>query len=229
MPFPFAAPLALAAGSFLASKFGGNTKEKMKQVPNMAPYQKNFLQNYYNNPLDSNPLYQQGSNFLQNLYGGQGNEAFEAPYMQNFQQNIVPQLANQFAGQGTGAGALNSSAFQNSLAQAGKNLQVDLAGLRSQRELQGLPFLLQQAQAPGQYGLQGLNYSPFAYHQTPPSQGFFGGALSGLAGGIGQGYGLNAGEGLWKYLNGGNQGGGNPGPGAQASPGLQVGAGGWGF
>ncbi len=216
----FAIPLALAAGSFLANKFGGGQKAKMKQVPNYSPEQMSALKNYYQNPLDSNPLYQQGSNFLQNLYGGQGDQAFEAPYMQNFQQNIVPQLANQFAGQGTGAGGLNSSEFQNSLAQAGKNLQVDLAGLRSQRQLQGLPLLMQQAQAPGQYALQGLNYQPFSYGQQQGQPSGFQNAFSGLAGGFAQGYGSNLANSLF-----------NPGGGMGGISGgsAQVGMGGWGY
>lgn len=193
---------------------------KMKQLPSLAPYQQQFLQNVYDNPLQSNPLYQQGSQFLQNLYGGQGDQAFEAPYMQNFQQNIVPQLANQFAGQGTGAGALNSSGFQNSLAQAGRNLQTDLAGLRSQRQLQGLPMLLQQAQAPTQQGFQGLGYSPFQYHQQPGTQGLLPGLLGGIGGGIGQGFGLGYGSQLGQSLFSGGQ---------QNQGGGQVGNGGWGY
>ena len=200
------------------------SKGKVKQYPTMAPYQQQALENYYRNPLESNPLYQQGSQFLQNLYGGQGDQAFEAPYLQNFQQNIIPQLTEQFAGQGTGAGGLNSSGFQNSLAQAGKNLQVDLAGMRSQRQLQGLPLLMQQAQAPGQYALQGLGATPFSYGLQQPTQGLFGPALGGLAGGIGGGFGLGYGSLLGQSLFGGQQGFGGIGSGNG-----RVGMGGWGY
>src|SRR6478736_7267401 len=89
--------------------------------------------------LEQNQGYQGGLSFLQKLFSNDPAqmEQFQKPYMENFQQNIVPDIANRFAGMGTGASGLNSSGFQQTLAQAGRGLQSDLAAMRGQQQLQG--------------------------------------------------------------------------------------------
>ena len=53
----------------------------------------------------------------------------------NFNENIVPGLAERFASLGSG-GSLNSSAFGQSLSSAGAGLERDLAALQAQHGLQ---------------------------------------------------------------------------------------------
>jgi hypothetical protein len=137
--------------------------------------------------LSQSPLYNQGSNFLQQLLQG-GPEAFqnfEAPYLQNFEQNIAPGIAERFAGAGTGGGAMSSSGLQQALAQAGRGLQTDLAGLRSNLQMQAIPQSLQYAQSPIMNMLQAAGLIPGQYHEIPGQPG----AVQGLLGAIGKGVG----------------------------------------
>lgn len=109
----------------------------------------------------------QANQYDQSLLGG-GQEAynqFSSPYLQQFQEQIVPQIAERFAG----AGALSSSGFGQALGGAGAGLQSQLAQLFSQ--LQGQAAGRQQNQFANLSGL-GLNYQPFAYHEKPGSTGF---------------------------------------------------------
>jgi hypothetical protein len=111
---------------------------------------------------------------------GQGPEAFNqfaAPYLQQFEQQQLPQIAERFAG----AGALSSSGFGQALGGASAGLQSQLAQLFSQ---------LQQGAAGRQQGQfqnlsqVGLGYSPFAYHEKQGSTGFLAPFLTALAGNV---------------------------------------------
>lgn len=109
--------------------------------------------------LQNNQLYNTGTDYLQNLLDNspQAFAHFEAPYMQNFEQNIAPGIAERYAGMGTGSGALSSSGLNNSLAQAGRGLQTDLAGMRGGLQMQGLNQGLQYANQPIQNQLNAGN------------------------------------------------------------------------
>jgi len=171
-------------------------RDKLKQIPTMAPFQQQALQGLFQNPLQNNPLYQQGSSYLQQLLSGSPESFanFEAPYMQNFQQNIVPQLAERFAGSGTGSGALSSSGFQNSLGQAGRNLQTDLAGLRSGLQAGALPQALGYAQQPYSNAIAGSQIPSFSYLNQRGQQGL----IPGIGNTLGMGFGMGP---LTNYFN----------------------------
>lgn len=179
------------------------SRDKLKKVPTMAPYQQRAFQSFFDNPIQQSPLYNAGSSYLQNILSGDPNAfaAFEAPYLQNFEQNIVPGIAERFAGMGTGAGALNSSGLNNSLAQAGRNLQTDLAGLRAGLQMQALPQALGYAQQPYSNILAGSQVSPFAYAHQPGSPGLLGGVLGGFGQGAGQAFGLGTGGPMFNYFS----------------------------
>ena len=86
-----------------------------------------------------------------------------APEMRRFNEDIIPGLAEQFAGMGSGA--LSSSGFRNSATQAGTDLSERLAQMRMglrQNAAQGLQNI-------GQAGLG--NYSESMVTQ-PGTQGF---------------------------------------------------------
>ena len=106
----------------------------------------------------------------------QAYDQFSQPYLQKFQEQILPQIAERFAG----AGALSSSGFGQSLGGAAGGLQSQLAQLFSQ--LQGQAAQQQYGQY-NQLAQTGLNYQPFQYTQKEGSQGFLGPAL-GAAGSI---------------------------------------------
>jgi hypothetical protein len=108
---------------------------------------------------------------------GQGPEAFNnfsAPYLQEFEQQILPQIAERFAGMG----ALSSSGFGQALGGSASNLQAKLAQLFSELQAQAVGRQQGQFQNLSQIG---LGYSPFAYTKKPGSQGLFGSILQGGA------------------------------------------------
>ena len=117
--------------------------------------------------------YQQANQYDQGLLqggpgqGGQGAyDQFAAPYLQQFNEQIAPRIAEKYAG----AGALSSSGFGQALGGASAGLQSSLAQLFS--DLQG------QAAQRQQGGFQnlsqiGLGYEPFAYHEKQGTTGAF--------------------------------------------------------
>ena len=98
--------------------------------------------------IQQSPLYQQGSSFIQSLLSGSpgATQAFTAPAMREFEEQIVPMLAERFSG--WGAGAQGSSAFSQALGSAGAGLSERLASLRGQLGLQGAQLGLGYAQQP---------------------------------------------------------------------------------
>lgn len=117
--------------------------------------------------------------YLQGLLSGNPDAfaAFEGPYKQQFEQEIVPGIAERFAGMGTG-GAMDSSAFQQTLGRAGRELSTSLAALREGLKSQAVQ------------GLQGMiNPSlsrSFENVYDPGSYGVLGGFLQGLGHGAGK-------------------------------------------
>lgn len=102
-------------------------------------------------------------------------DAFSAPEMRNFNQNIIPSLAEQFAGMGSGG--LSSSGFRNAAIQAGTDLSERLGSIRAQLRQQGASGLM----GLGQQGLQ--SYKENLYQPgTPGVAGSLGGLLGGAAG-----------------------------------------------
>lgn len=184
-------------GGALLGLFGRkNRQPKIRNQQILTPEQQQALQQYFSQGIGTNPLYQQGSSLLSNLLSGdpQAYKNFEAPYLQQFEQEIQPMITERFAGMGTGAGGLNSSALYNSLAQAGKNLQVDLAGLRSGLQMQAIPQALGYAQQPYANTLGGLGVHSFQPYDRPGQPNFFTGLSSGILGGFGQGIGQRGAE-----------------------------------
>lgn len=171
-------------------------KDKMKQQSLMNPQQEEGLNQFFQNPINKNPLYQSGNNFIQRLLSGDPElmKQFEQPYLNNFNENIAPGIAERFAGMGTGGGASSSSGLQNSLAQAGRGLQSDLAAMRGNMQLQGLNQGLQYAQQPLNNLLAGAGLKTFENTYQPGNQGLLGGVFQGLSSGFSQGFGNQSGK-----------------------------------
>jgi hypothetical protein len=125
--------------------------------------------------------YNNANQYYNRLLGPNQQEAynqFAAPYMQQFQEQVLPGIAERFAG----GGALSSSGFGQSLGGAASGLQSQLAKLFS--DLQGQAAQSQYNQY-NQLTNTGLNYQPFAYHQIPGQQGLLGTALGAAASAFG--------------------------------------------
>lgn len=109
---------------------------------------------------------------------------FSAPMERQFQQEIIPGLAEQFAG--AGAGGLSSSGFRNAGVMAGTDLAERLGALRAQLAQQGAAGLAGLAQG----GLGNFGQSVMTQQGSP-----------GLLQGIGQGTGQAIGMGIPGALN----------------------------
>ncbi len=187
----------------MLGRFLFGSKPKMKQQSLLQPGQQQGLNQLLQNPLASNPLYQQGSSYLQNLLGGgqQAFQQFEQPILDQFQQQIVPQIAERFAGMGTGGGALSSSGLNQSLSQGMQNLGSILGQQRANLTAGLIPQAGQFAQQPISNLLSSLGIRSFQPYQTSGTQGLVpplaAGALGGITGGLGLGFGNMLGQNLF--------------------------------
>lgn len=69
-------------------------------------------------------------------------QQFQAPAMRQFNEQIVPQLAEQFAGLGAGGSSLGGSAFRNALGMQGASLAERLNAMRTGLGMQGAQGLM---------------------------------------------------------------------------------------
>lgn len=130
--------------------------------------------------IDTNPLYQAGSDWLMKLLSGD-TSVFDAPLMQQFQQHTVPQIAERFGGMGAGS----SSGLNQTLAQAGQDLTTQIAGVRANLMNQLLPQGLNYAQQPYTNQQNAFGISPYQMYQTQGTQGLAAPLISGIAGAAG--------------------------------------------
>ena len=127
--------------------------------------------------ITQNRGYQLGSQFNEDILGGDTSK-FEAPLMRQFNEQIVPGLAERFSG--LGSGAQSSSAFQQALSGAGADLTERLGALRGGLQGQAAGRALDYAQQPISNTQNYLNMSTQAF--APKQMGFGKQALLGLAG-----------------------------------------------
>lgn len=144
----------------------------MKKVPTMTGGQSNLLEELLGMLSGQGQLgqgYGQGLSNLQEMLdpSSAAYQRFEAPYMQKFQQETIPGIAERFAGVSPMGGGLSSSGFGQSLSAAGGQLQTQLAGMKSNLQRQAIQDILNQYQ---QMSGSALGQRPFGYQQ--PTQGF---------------------------------------------------------
>lgn len=160
---------------------------KMKKVPTGTKEQGQFhndIISWLQQQMQQGGGFNQANQYDQGLLSNspEAFNKFTDPYLQQFQEQILPQIAERFAG----GGALSSSGFGQAVGGAGAGLQANLAQLFSQ--LQGQAAGRQQGQFQN-LSSQGLNYQPFAYEQQQGSSGVLNplltGAGSALAGPLG--------------------------------------------
>lgn len=146
--------------------------------------------------ISQNQNFQQGQGFLDSLFNDPDFfKNIEAPAMRQFNEQIIPGVANQFASMGSG-GSLGSTAFRNQLGRESSNLATNLAANRTGMQQQGANQALQYGQQPFQNMMQMLQQAmqPTQNTYQPPSAGFFGPIAAGLSGGISQGMGQQMGQ-----------------------------------
>lgn len=159
--------------------FGSPTK--LSKIPTGSSEQQGLHNNILSQAMGlSQGGYNQAQQYYNSLFepGNQAYENFAAPFMNQFQEQILPQIAERFAGQG----ALSSSGFGQALGGAGAGLQSQLAQLFAQLQNQAAG---EQTNQFNQLSQVGLNHQPFAYQRKQGSGGFLGPLLGGIGAGIG--------------------------------------------
>lgn len=196
--------LAGLASGGLGALTGGQAKQGSTYNKNQLKGMDEILQQIRsgtggpNQDITQNQNYQQGSDWLSNLFGNDQGfwNQFEAPLQRQFSEQTVPDLANRFASQGSG-GSLGSTGFRNQLAREGSNLGTNIAALRGGMQQQGIGQALQYGQQPISNWMQQLQsvLNPTQNTYQPPSAGGWGSLAGPLIGGAAQGYfGQNPGQ-----------------------------------
>lgn len=159
--------------AFLDFLFGSGDKYKKHETgsPEQTAFHSSLMQQLQQS-LQGGGGYNQAQGYLNSLLnpGSGAYEQFSQPYLQQFNEQVLPGIAERFAG----GGALSSSGFGQALGGAGAGLQSQLAQLFSQ--LQGNAAQQQLGNFSNLTQL-GLGYKPFDYEKQEGSAGFFGPAL----------------------------------------------------
>jgi hypothetical protein len=97
--------------------------------------------------------------------------------MQQFEQDIIPEILSRFGGDAGSHGATSGSGLNLAITRAGKDLATNLAGLRGGLQQQAIS----QLSGLSQLGLQ----QRFQPGYRAPTGGLFGGAAQGIGQGLG--------------------------------------------
>lgn len=152
--------------------------QKMQQVPTMLPQQQQALMSMLQG-AQGGPSSITGSGYLQSLFS-QDPSAFaeyEAPAMRQFSEQIVPGIAERFTGMG--AGGRSSSAFNQTMGQAGRTLSENLSAQRANLRSGAMNQVMQMLGMGMQPSFENVMF------QKP-------GMLQGLGQGAGAGLGMGA-------------------------------------
>jgi len=180
---PWGAGIGGVLGGLLGLFSGGD--DEFGELANGTPEQQALHSQILAQAMGMNQQgggYQNAQNYYNRFLGGNQQEAynqFASPYLQQFNEQILPQIAERFAG----AGALSSSGFGQSLGGAAAGLQSKLAQLFSDLQGQAASSLTNQY---NQLSQTGLNYQPFSRTQKEGSMGFGNTFLTGLTGQVGK-------------------------------------------
>lgn len=192
--------------SLFSTGMGAMTGDKARQQSSYSSGQQGGINDILqqikgmkgNADITQNPAYQQGQNWLMGMFNDpEFFKSFEAPLQRQFQEQIVPELANRFAGMGSG-GSTGSTAFRNQLAREGSNLSTNIAAMRGQMQQAAIPQLLGYAQQPFQNMMSLYNQAlgaPMMNQYQPANAGGWGNLAGPLASGAASYWGGQGGQG----------------------------------
>lgn len=137
--------------------FFTGTPGRMEQISRLGPEQQQLYQQLLGAGGGAFP---QAANYYRGLLSDNSSDinAFAAPEMRRFREDIIPSLSEQFAGMGSGA--LSSSGFRNAAVNAGTDLAERIAAIRAQLRQQGAQGLMNI----GSQGLQQFNENIYRPH-----------------------------------------------------------------
>lgn len=161
--------------------------DKLKKVKQFSPEQEKFMGLLSNSLMGSKGQsggFQDAFGLLRDYLDPESDvyKNFEAPYMQQFNDQIVPMLAERFAGLGGGmGGGLSSSGFGQALSTAGSQLQTNLAQMKSGMQRQSIGDILGLSQ-------NFMGMQPFGYERLQGGPGWIptmvGAGMKGFGGGM---------------------------------------------
>lgn len=158
------------------NSFLGGTPEIRENVSSLRPEQEPLYQQLTNAGMNpgAGGAFGTSADYYRNLLSDNPEDmnAFAAPEMRNFRENIIPDLSEQFARMGSGG--LSSSGFRNAAVGAGTDLAERLGAIRANLRQSG-------AQGLSNIGQMGLN----PYSQNMVTQQGTPGFLSQIAPAIG--------------------------------------------
>jgi hypothetical protein len=159
--------------------------EKIQRISKLRPEQESLFSQYLQalGGQGAGGAFGDVADYYRGLMSGEGSEAFEAPLMRQFQEDIMPGIAEQFAG--LGAGGLSSGGFAQETGRAATDLSERLAQLRAGLRSEGVK------------GLQGLTGQAFGqmdetlFRPREPGllEKFAGEAFGGIGKGLGTAFG----------------------------------------
>lgn len=166
--------------------FWTGTPAKRENVSNLRPEQEGLYQQAVNagKGPGAGGAFGTAADYYRNLMSENPADynAFAAPALRQYSQDIVPGISEQFAGMGAGGSGLSGSGFQNAQIQGATDLSERLGALRANLRQQGAQGL----QNIGQTGLQSYSQN---METDPGTEGFLsqaaplvGGALSAVGG-----------------------------------------------
>jgi hypothetical protein len=192
----------LSAAGIGGSIFGKGSKDKFGRIDTLTQGQHQGLDDILSQIRGgrASQNYDLSQDYLSKLLSGDEGvyDQFAAPYMQNFKENILPGIAEQFGGAGGGLGGANeSSAFGQALGGAGGNLQAQLANLFANLRQQSAGQAMGQYNSLAGLGLGTQAFQPY-YQQGQP--GFGSHLASGIGGGFGKAFGQVGGKAFSDWL-----------------------------
>lgn len=125
------------------------TRGRYRQLSNLEPKQQ-FLKNQLFGA--SSGAFQDVADYYRNILSGQDGtmDALAAPELRRFNEEIIPGLAEQFAGMGASGSGLSGTSFGLAAGRAGADLGERLGAIRAQLRQQAAQGLM----GLGQQGLQ---------------------------------------------------------------------------
>jgi hypothetical protein len=183
------------------SEFFFGSDPKMKKMNNFTQEQQRGHQDYWNNPIQNSPLYGAGQDWIQRILSNdpEAYADFEKPIMNQFEQQIVPAIAERFGGI---AGNKGNSGLNNSLAQAGKDLSTNIGGIRAGLQQNAVNQGLAYAQQPYSNAQAGFGVREFENVQQPGTEGLISPLLKKGLGAAASSFGAPMGQAASKYFLG---------------------------
>lgn len=146
--------------------FWNGSPATVQQVSTLSPQQMKTQGQLQNAAQSNGGVFNNATNYYNSLMSNESPDmaAFAAPEMRRFNEQIMPDLASQFAGMGAGDSGLTGSSFRNAAVGAGTDLSERLAYMRAQ---------LRQRGAEGLTNIGQMSLNPYMQNfQNPAQPGF---------------------------------------------------------